>query len=110
MKSIHQEIELRLKQTSAQGLYRSLKPPQGIDFCSNDYLGLSTDPYFRTALLKKLNSENRFHLSSPSSRLLRGSPYWHQNVEKQLASFKGTESSLLFPTGYQANLGLLTTL
>lgn len=110
MKSIHQEIKLRLKETSAQGLYRSLKPPQGIDFCSNDYLGLSTDPYFRTTLLKKLDNENHFHLSSPSSRLLRGNTFWHQNVEKQLASFKGTESSLLFPTGYQANLGLLTTL
>ena len=110
MKSIHQEIELRLEQTYTQGLYRSLNPPQGIDFCSNDYLGLSTDPHFRTALLNKLDTEKHFHLSSPSSRLLRGHTLWHQNTEKQLSSFKGTESSLLFPTGYQANLGLLTTL
>ena len=110
MKSIHQEIELRLEQTHSQGLHRSLSPPQGVDFCSNDYLGLSTDPHFRTALLNKLNTKKHFHLSAPSSRLLRGHTLWHQDIEKQLSSFKGTESSLLFPTGYQANLGLLTTL
>jgi 8-amino-7-oxononanoate synthase len=110
MKSIHQEIELRLEQTQSQGLHRSLSPPQGVDFCSNDYLGLSTDPHFRTALLNKLNTKKNFHLSAPSSRLLRGHTLWHQDIEKQLSSFKGTESSLLFPTGYQANLGLLTTL
>ena len=108
MKSIHQEIELRLEQTHAQGLHRSLNPPQGVDFCSNDYLGLSTDPHFRTALLNKLNTKNHFHLSSPSSRLLRGHTLWHQDIERQLSSFKGTESSLLFPTGYPVSYTHLT--
>ncbi len=110
MKLIYQEIESRLKQTRARGLYRSLTAPQGIDFCSNDYLGLSADSSFRAALLDRFKDETHSHLSSPASRLLRGNTHWHQAVEKRLARFKGTESSLLFPTGYQANLGLLTTL
>ena len=49
-------------------------------------------------------------LSAPASRLLRGTHPAHLELEKKLAEFKGTEAALIFPTGYQANIGLLSAL
>ncbi|MCH8193735.1 MAG: hypothetical protein IIA65_06935 [Planctomycetes bacterium] len=54
MNDLLQELERELEKIRSQNLYRSLTPPKGLDFCSNDYLGLSRDPNFRTAILEKL--------------------------------------------------------
>ncbi len=54
MNDLLRELERELEKIRSQNLYRSLTLPQGLDFCSNDYLGLSRDPNFRTAILEKL--------------------------------------------------------
>lgn len=111
MKVLLRELEGQLEKIRAQSLYRKLTDPRGIDFSSNDYLGLSRDPAFRAALLEKLSqATGADSLFSPASRLLRGNTARHQVLEQRLALFKGTEAALIFPTGYQANIGLLTTL
>ena len=111
MERLRQEIGSHLETIRQQKLYRSLVEPEGIDFSSNDYLGLSKDPVLRQTILQKLQ-ENKLNYSlfSPASRLLRGNTNLHRTIEKRLAHFKGTEDALLFPSGYQANIGLLTTL
>jgi 8-amino-7-oxononanoate synthase len=90
-------------------LERRLALPQGLDFTSNDYLGLANHPEMRRRVLRRLE-EGSDSITAPSSRLLRGHTQHHQDLEAKLASFKGTEAALLFPSGYQANLGLLTAL
>lgn len=87
-------------------LERGLALPHGLDFTSNDYLGLASHPNLRRGVLRRL--EEGAPISSPSSRLLRGQTQLHHDLEARLAAFKGTEAALLFPSGYQANLGLLT--
>jgi len=105
------ELRERLGELAAQGLHRELRAPAGIDFCSNDYLGLAGDPGLRAALLDRLRSLDPGEaLSAPASRLLRGHVAEHAALERRLARYKGTEAALLFPSGYQANLGLLATL
>jgi 8-amino-7-oxononanoate synthase len=49
-------------------------------------------------------------LGAPASRLLRGHTRLHAALESRLSAFKGTEAALLFPSGYQANVGVLTAL
>lgn len=98
----------RLAALRSEGLERELRLPRGIDFSSNDYLGLSRHPQLRQTLLDELRGEKP--LSAPASRLLRGNLEEHTTLEERLARFKGTEAALLFPSGYQANLGLLTAL
>ena len=111
MKDLLDDLKSELEQLRSESLFRSLADPRGIDFSTNDYLGLSQDSAFRTAVLEKLREAKGSHcLSSPASRLLRGNTPRHRELEERLADFKGTEGALLFPSGYQANIGLLTTL
>lgn len=107
MQSLLAELRGRLGELEAQGLSRSLRAPRGIDFSSNDYLGLAASPALRSRLLRALES---CPLGAPASRLLRGHLPEHAEVEARLAELKGTEAALLFPSGYQANVALLTAL
>ncbi len=113
MTTLGRELELRLERVRSSGLYRSLEDasPEAVDFCSNDYLNLSRDPRLRTFLVERLQDEPESRpVSAPSSRLLRGNTPHHRLLEERLARFKGTEAALVFPSGYQANLGLLSAL
>jgi 8-amino-7-oxononanoate synthase len=107
MRRLLAELAARLEELEAKGLRRSLSDPRGVDFSSNDYLGLSRHPQFRERLIEALA---RGPLSSPASRLLRGNTPVHVALEERLARWKGTEAALLFPSGYQANVALLTAL
>ncbi len=101
----------RLAELAGQGLARSLRPAAGLDFSSNDYLGLARDPELRAGLLSRLAELPPGEpLGAPASRLLRGHTRLHAELEGRLAAWKGTEAALLFASGYQANLGLLTAL
>jgi len=107
MLSFLDEIAVRLDHIKNVGLYRVLRDQAGVDFSSNDYLGLSRHPSLRAKLLQSLS---RGPLSSPGSRLLSGNLPEHRALEERLAKFKKTEAALLFSSGYQANVGLLTSL
>lgn len=108
MSSLLQEVESRLEELRLQDQYRQLTVASGLDFSSNDYLGLSQDPAFRAAILDRVSRCSP--LTSPSSRLLAGNTHSHLELEQRLSRLKGSEAALLFPSGYQANVGLLSTL
>ncbi len=74
-----------------------------IGFCSNDYLGLAGHPALAEAA-------RGLPLGAGSSRLVSGDRPEHRALESALAAFLGTQSALLFPTGYQANLGTIGAL
>jgi 8-amino-7-oxononanoate synthase len=88
--------------------FRALEMSRGLNLCSNDYLGLSTDPRLKTALLAAVAKTDS--LGSTGSRLLSGnSPEW-EDLESDFASFAGTEAALYFGSGYAANVGLLSSI
>lgn len=92
----------------AQLQLRELAHPAGLDLCSNDYLGLSSDPRLRQAVIQAL--EQGAAIASTGSRLLSGNaPVW-EDLEAEFAAFAGAESALFFTSGYAANLGLLSAL
>lgn len=78
-----------------------------LSFCSNDYLGLASDPRVIAAL--KQGAE-RFGVGSGAAHLVSGHSYAHQALEDDLAEFTGRPRALLFSTGYMANLGVVTAL
>ena len=105
------ELAGRLAELTGQGLARSLRVAAGLDLSSNDYLGLARDPGLRAALLARLAALPPGEpLGAPASRLLRGHTRLHADLERRLAAWKGTEAALLFASGYQANVGLLSAL
>jgi 8-amino-7-oxononanoate synthase len=76
-----------------------------ISFASNDYLGLSQHPAVIDAAAKALD---RYGTGAGASRLIVGTRPVHHELEAVIADWKGTEAALLFPTGYMANVGVLT--
>ena len=103
-----QEFEQRLAATLTElreaGLFRQMRLPHGIDLVSNDYLGLAEHPYIKEAMCAALDE---LPAGSGGSRLLRGHHKIFTRVEERLAGFTGSESALLFGSGYAANIGLL---
>src|SRR5437899_10484938 len=78
-----------------------------VSFASNDYLGLTAHPAVIAAAHDALD---RWGAGSGSARLIVGSRPIHSELERELADWKGAARSALFPTGFAANLGVLTTL
>ncbi len=78
-----------------------------IDFCSNDYLGLSQHPALVEAAQAALHSHG---VGTGGARLIGGTTELHMQLEALLARFKGTEAALVFNSGYQANVGILSGL
>ncbi|EKD41742.1 MAG: hypothetical protein ACD_73C00551G0003 [uncultured bacterium] len=74
---------------------------------SNNYLGLTTHPLVRKAAMDAIA---HFGTGLTGSRFLNGTIKLHEELEAKLASFLGQEAALVFTTGYQANLGMLTAL
>lgn len=96
-----------LKLLNKNGLYRELTPPCGIDFCSNDYLGLSQSPFLQESLIQFI-FENR-HMWNSSSRLISGSTDEHFKTEEFIAEYFN-RSAVIFSSGYNANLGVIESL
>ena len=103
-----------------KGLYRSMRPVEGAQsgrvlldgrdallLCSNDYLGLANHPLLKEAAIKAVE---RFGTGSGASRLVSGNMEPHRELERRIASFKGTEAALVFNSGYAANTGIIPAL
>lgn len=106
MKQLLQRISGELRTISDKGLSRRLVLPCGTDLSSNDFLCLANDQRLRDAFSKGIQLEG---VGSTGSRLLRGERSAFQDVEAQFAGWKGTERSLYFSSGYQANVGVFQT-
>lgn len=97
-----------LRALQDQGLTRTLAEIHGVNFCSNDYLGLAEHPALREAVAQAVRNGKRVGGTGP--RLLSGQTEHWRNLEEEFAEFAGTEASLFFPSGYTANMGLLAAL
>ncbi|MES2045797.1 MAG: 8-amino-7-oxononanoate synthase [Pseudomonadota bacterium] len=97
-----------LRQLAARDRLRRLQPRTGIDFSSNDYLGLANAPRLRDAVTQAL--ARGVAIGSGGSRLLRGNDPEHEALEAEAAALFGSETALFFSSGYAANTALLATL
>jgi 8-amino-7-oxononanoate synthase len=97
-----------LDRLSGQSLIRRLAPNTGIDFTSNDYLGLATSTRLADALRAAISRGTA--IGAGGSRLLRGNTPEHEALESAAARFFHAESTLFFGSGYLANFAILSTL
>jgi 8-amino-7-oxononanoate synthase len=74
---------------------------------TNNYLGLTYDP---AVIAKSAEAVREFGTGTTGSRIANGSYDGHQRLEQALASFYGRRHAMVFSTGYQANLGIISTL
>lgn len=89
---------------------RSLTTTHGlIDFSSNDYLGFARDSALFEKASQALQNQTKFN-GATGSRLLTGHDPLFYETEKTIAGYHGTETALIFNSGYDANLGVLSSL
>jgi 8-amino-7-oxononanoate synthase len=89
------------------GRYIYIDNKKLINFASNDYLGLGNSETLRK---KAAHNFQKYGTSSSSSRLVSGNYNVITEAEKAFAEYFGYPACLFFPSGYQANIGLLSTL
>ncbi|HEU5310954.1 MAG TPA: aminotransferase class I/II-fold pyridoxal phosphate-dependent enzyme, partial [Candidatus Eisenbacteria bacterium] len=107
-------------QMRAEGLYRRLRILEGeqkpesrfdgrevINLSSNNYLGLTTHPKLREAALRALRD---LGVGSGSVRTIAGTMELHMELERRIASFKKTEASVVFQSGFAANAGTVSAI
>lgn len=87
---------------------RRLISRSGVDFSSNDYLGLAGSPRIARAIREAL--DRGVPTGSGGSRLLRGNHPEHELLEEEASRFFGSEAALFFSSGFAANAALFATL
>ncbi len=87
--------------------FRVLNNNSGIDFCSNDYLGIKNHPQIIKDTQIALDN---YGFGAGSSRFIKGEHKYYEKLEYSLADFKQTQKSLLFSSGYAANIGAICAL
>jgi 8-amino-7-oxononanoate synthase len=105
---MHDGFEADLRELSDRGRLRSLRSRSGIDFTSNDYLGLAESAELRQAAADAL--ARGVPVGSGGSRLLRGNHPEHEALEAEAAGHFGAETALYFGGGYVANFAIFSTL
>ena len=93
--------------SSAQGPIVSVDGNRVISLSSNDYLGLTHHPRLREAALAAVRD---FGVGSGAVRTIAGTMTMHEELEAELAAFKGTEATLTFQSGFSANTGVIPTI
>lgn len=78
-----------------------------VNFSSNDYLGLASDPLVKTAAI---NAVNDYGIGSGGSSLVTGYSVLHQRLEAQICEITGNERAMLFSSGFAANSGVISAL
>ncbi|SDT13398.1 8-amino-7-oxononanoate synthase [Bradyrhizobium canariense] len=101
-------FEADLRELADRGRLRSLRERSGIDFTSNDYLGLAESAELRQAAAEAVG--RGVPVGSGGSRLLRGNHPEHEALEAEAAAYFGAETALYFGGGYVANFAIFSTL
>ncbi|MCF8424746.1 MAG: pyridoxal phosphate-dependent aminotransferase family protein [Bacteroidia bacterium] len=107
MTSFPKKLTHKLLQSKEKLLFRSLKTIYPlIDFSSNDYLGFSSQGFLDEEI-KLIDKSIR--VGSTGSRLISGNSSFFEEIESNIAKFHNSQSTLLFNSGYDANVGLLSS-
>ena len=105
-----QKLQQALNKRIETDIYRQLKTDvASVDFCSNDYLSFARSENIIQQVqerMKMLRARN----GSTGSRSISGNTLYAEELEKYLAHFHNVESALLFNSGYDANLGLFSSI
>jgi glycine C-acetyltransferase len=92
---------------SAQDAWITVDGKRVLNLCANNYLGLANHPHLREAAHAAIE---RFGVGPAAVRSIAGSLSLHQELEQQLAAFKGVEATLTLQSGFNANLAVIPAL
>lgn len=109
---IEQKLKDKLRQRETDGSLRSLSVPRAgmIDFCSNDYLGLSRSEALHLEIQQKYEQLRLTSNGATGSRLISGNSLYYNELEIWLATIFQSEKCLVFNSGYAANTAILSAI
>ncbi|MFV5690960.1 aminotransferase class I/II-fold pyridoxal phosphate-dependent enzyme [Flavobacterium sp. LT1R49] len=111
MRKFPQNLSAKLESRKQNNALRQLPLPiKGIDFASNDYLGLSKSETIFQETHQYLIETNEIKNGATGSRLLSGNHKLYPETETYIAQFHKSESALIFNSGYDANVGFFSSL
>ncbi|MBC7915176.1 MAG: 8-amino-7-oxononanoate synthase [Pyrinomonadaceae bacterium] len=111
MEKVNSFISDRLHERELNSSLRKLTPDKTlVDFCSNDYLGFAQSKELRSLIESQLIQYPSYLNGSTGSRLISGNTEFTQELEAEIAQFHSSETALLFNSGYDANLGLFSSI
>ncbi len=111
MKGAAEYIQQKLAERQQAGSYRLLRVENDlIDFCSNDYLGFARSATMKHYIDAEMANHPEAHNGSGGSRLLAGNSLYTETLEAEIADWHKSEAALLYNSGYDANLGLFSSL
>lgn len=111
MRKIEQFLNSKLQERKDNLSIRNLStnlPP--VDFCSNDYLGFAQSAELQQLISTLTQQVPRYKNGSGGSRLLSGNTAYIEETEHFIAGFHGAASGLIFNSGYDSNVGLLSSI
>lgn len=104
-------LQQKLTERVEKGLLRKLTTTTlPSDFCSNDYLGFAKSEELKQLIIAQSEILGNYNNGSGGSRLLSGNHTFTEQTEKFIASFHQAQSGLIFNSGYDANVGLLSSI
>lgn len=103
----HRFRDLNALEIESDPLFGKREGKTLLNFCSNDYLGLSNNPVVKQ---RSVEFVQKYGAGSSSSRLVSGTRDYHSDLEKKFAKVCGFDSVLLFNTGFQANLSIIAAI
>ena len=111
MNQAEEFIKHKLRQRSDNASLRKLNSScLPIDFCSNDYLGFTRSTELTEAINDEIKTLQPIRNGSGGSRLLSGNTAYIEETESYISRFHNSEAGLIFNSGYDANIGLLSSL
>jgi len=111
MNTAEQFIKERLQDRTDNGSLRKLSINHlPVDFCSNDYLGFTRSEKLKKSITTTIDQNHFYTNGSGGSRLLSGNTAYTEGAESFIANFHQAEAALIFNSGYDANVGLLSSL
>ncbi|MBW4889527.1 8-amino-7-oxononanoate synthase [Mucilaginibacter sp. HMF5004] len=111
MNTVEDFIASKLNERETAGTLRTLKADNDlIDFCSNDYLGFARSIVLKSKTDLFLKQHQSYLNGATGSRLLSGNTNFCEELETEIALFHDAEAGLIFNSGYDANIGLFSSL
>ena len=106
-KFLQKKLDERIEKGSLRKLTTTSLP---FDFCSNDYLGFAKSSTLKKMVEEQSRSFDNYTNGSGGSRLLSGNDKFTEETEQFIADFHKAQSGLIFNSGYDANVGLLSAI
>lgn len=109
--NLENRLEFYLHERKNNHIYRQLHSTNHlIDFTSNDYLGIAKSAWIKQQVNIEFNTHYKYHkIGATGSRLLSGNCALYEQLEDTIAQHHHAESALIFNSGYNANVGLIST-